>query len=110
MLDPDDVLRGQFRGISVDEAVYGDRRCIHLVGAPQDPDDFLIWPAENYDLLLDHQFGILLRFAAVVDGVVVASADLSDLVLNQAIPDEIFSEEPPGGVAWMELEESAVHG
>lgn len=108
MLDPDDLLRRQLRGVSVDDAVYADRQCLRLVGATRELGDWAIWPADTYDLLLDRQFGILLRFAAVVDGAVVASADLSDLRFNGAIPDEVFLAEPPRDVRWMELDEPSV--
>jgi hypothetical protein len=104
MLEPDDVLRRQLREVSVENAEWEKRQCFRLVGAIREIGDWAVWPADSYDLLLDRQFGILLRFAAIVDDAVIASAELSDLRFNAAIPDGLFSAEPPSGVRWLDLE------
>jgi len=104
MLEPDDVLRRQLQGVSLDNAVWEQRQCFRLVGATKETGDWVVWPADSYDLLLDREFGILLRFAAIVDDAVIASAELSHLRFNAAIPDALFSAEPPSGVRWLDPE------
>lgn len=68
------IILGQLDLEPAGMAVHAGRRCYRLQGSLTDPDDSPVWPADSYDLLLDDQAGILLRFDASSGGAPFASA------------------------------------
>ncbi len=99
MLEADHLL-SQLNVAVVGDVVHAGRTCVRLSGTLRDSDEIAIWPADSYDLYLDVEHGVLLRFAAVVDGDEAAVAVLSDTSFNIEIPDETFTRDPPNGISW----------
>jgi outer membrane lipoprotein-sorting protein len=58
-----------------------------------------LWPgADQYRLLVDREYGILLRAEALLVGDVFAGTAFTELLLDQAVPEERFVFQPPAGV------------
>jgi hypothetical protein len=58
----------------------------------------------DYEILVDRERGILLRYAAIVDGEEAGVMSVRSVRFDDPIPDEIFAYEPPVGtrIAWVE--------
>jgi outer membrane lipoprotein-sorting protein len=71
-----------------------------VAGTVRDPQpDPGLWPgADDYRLLVAREDGILLRTEALLEGEVYAGTAFTELMLNQAPPDERFVFQPPPGV------------
>jgi hypothetical protein len=59
---------------------------------------------KDYEILVDRERGILLRYAGIVDGEEAGVLSVRSVRFDEPIPDEIFAYEPPEGtrVAWVE--------
>ncbi len=65
------------------------------------------WPgADEYELLVEREHGILLRAEALLDGKTYARTEFTELILNQTIPDERFVFQIPDGVPVYDLGDS----
>lgn len=59
-----------------------------------------LWPgADQYRLLVEREHGILLRAEALLAEHVFAATTFTDLTLDQDVPDERFTFQPPEGVS-----------
>ena len=58
-----------------------------------------LWPgADGYELRVDAQRGALLRAAARIDGEEFTFKEITSVVFDEALPDELFRFKPPPGV------------
>jgi hypothetical protein len=98
MLDPAPLL-GSLRLHVVGSAEELGRQADVVQGTVRDPQpDPGLWPgADQYRLLVDRQYGILLRAEALLAGEVYAGTAFTELVLDQPIPEERFVLQVPRG-------------
>lgn len=94
MIDAEQVL-GLMKVEPAGTAVHAERDCFRLVGSLVDPDDFPIWPAVSYDLLLDSEFGILLRFEASSADTRIAGAEFMNVRFGTVIERDVFELSAP---------------
>lgn len=79
------------------QAACAGRVGLRAVGRPRSVSNDVLWPgADRYDLLVDQPAGILLRAAAVLDGVEYASHEVTEIVFDEQLPDDMFALLPPG--------------
>jgi outer membrane lipoprotein-sorting protein len=81
-------------------ATYLERDALRVAAvcnsaAPRTP--FLWEGVTTYELAVDRERGILLRYAALVDNKEVATISVESVVLDQAIPDSAFEFDIPAG-------------
>lgn len=58
-----------------------------------------LWPgADQYELHVDAERGVLLRAAARMDGEEFAFKEITSVVFDETLPDELFTFKPPPGV------------
>ena len=63
--------------------------------------DFPVWPADSYEVLLDRRRGILLKYTALLDSAPYAGAEFSEVAFDVELPDDTFSvTESPDGHRW----------
>lgn len=84
----------------VSETVHAGRPAIEVRGTWEKRIDTLheayFWAtADEYRLLVDQEYGILLRYAAVIDGEEYAVSSVEEVVYDQPIPPETFVFSPP---------------
>jgi hypothetical protein len=98
MLDPA-PLPGTLRLHVVGSAEELGRQADVVQGTVRDPQpDPGLWPgADQYRLLVDRQYGILLRAEALLAGDVYAGTAFTELVLDRPIPEERFVLQVPRG-------------
>ena len=89
MIDADSIL-GKLTLEPAGMVVHAGRNCHRLSGLLIDPDDFPVWPADSYDVLLDSLMGILLRFEARSGGAAYARAEFTDVTSGRTIPADVF--------------------
>jgi hypothetical protein len=80
----------------VANAVHADRPVIQVRATYQKGKNSLheafFWAsADQYNLLVDQEYGILLRYAALLDGQEFAVASVENVVFDAPIPDEVFA-------------------
>lgn len=100
MLDPA-PLTGTLRMRVAGPAEEAGRRGDVVIGSARDPQpDPGLWPgADEYRLLVEREHGVLLRAEASLAGEVYAGTAFTELLLDQAIPDERFVFQPPAGAS-----------
>ncbi len=86
----------------VDTIHYGGRRAFRVIGVPV-PSASHRWAwwrgADSYELLVDAERGVLLRFAAVADGVEFAGHEVLEVKFDDELPEHLFRHTPrPGTV------------
>ncbi|HZC79186.1 MAG TPA: hypothetical protein VE258_15645 [Ktedonobacterales bacterium] len=98
MLDPAPLL-GTLRMHLAGSAEELGRQADVVQGTVRDPQpDPGLWPgADQYRLLVDRQYGILLRAEALLAGEVYAGTAFTELVLDRPIPEERFVLQVPRG-------------
>jgi outer membrane lipoprotein-sorting protein len=69
-------------------------RALHQPGKEVVPDRFFWEAADKYDLLVDKERGILLRYAAIVKEKAFAVATVNHATFDEPIPDNVFSFTP----------------
>ena len=84
----------------VSETVHAGRPAIEVRGTWQKRIETLhegfFWAtADEYRLLVDKEYGILLRYAAVIDGEEYAVSSVEEVIYDQPIPPETFVFSPP---------------
>jgi outer membrane lipoprotein-sorting protein len=59
---------------------------------------------DEYEVSIDQERGVILRYAGIVDGEEAGVFSVRSVRFDEAIPDEIFSYEPPDGTktVWAE--------
>ncbi len=83
-------------------AVYAGREAIRVRGVPRRKlaegiSPALLWlSADEYDLLVDAERGVLLRITASMDGAAFAGTELVRVVFDEAIPDSVLTSSGPG--------------
>lgn len=86
---------------SVGMALHGGRECFQLVGSLRDSDNFPVWPADSYEVLVDRHRGILVSFTARLGTTPFASAAFSTVAFDVELPDDTFAvSESPDGRRW----------
>jgi len=80
----------------VAEAVYANRpalqvRATYKKGKHRIHEAFFWASADEYDLLVDKEYGVLLRYAALLDGREFAVASVDQIRIDQPIPNEVFA-------------------
>jgi len=90
MIEADGILR-VLNLEPAGKVVHAARSCYRLFGSLTDPSDFPVWPADSYELLLDVQAGIMLRFEARSDGAPCANAEFTEVAYGRAIPEDAFA-------------------
>lgn len=78
------------------ETVHANRPVLRVRATYQKAKDRLheafFWAsADQYDLLVDKEYGILLRYAALLDGQEFAVASVDSVVFDAPISDEVFA-------------------
>jgi hypothetical protein len=98
MLDPAPLL-GTLRLLVVGSAEELGRQADVVQGTVRDPlPDPGLWPgADLYTLLVEKQYGILLRAEALLAGEVYAGTAFTEFVVDQPIPEERFVLQVPRG-------------
>ena len=100
MVDAEQIL-GRLSLVSTGSATHQGRECHRLVGSLRDTDDFPVWPADSYEVLLDRRRGILLKYTAMLDSVPYAGAEFSEVAFDVELPADTFSlTESPDGHRW----------
>lgn len=100
MIDAEQIL-GRLSLVSTGSATHQGRECYRLVGSLSDTDDFPVWPADSYEVLLDRRRGILLKYTAMLDSVPYAGAEFSEVAFDVELPADTFSlTESPDGHRW----------
>jgi hypothetical protein len=84
----------------VSETLYAGRPTIEVRATYQKREDTLheafFWAtADEYRLLVDQEYGILLRYAALIDEIEYAVSSVEEVIFDQPIPPEIFVFSPP---------------
>lgn len=102
MLEGDRILTELDLRVAGD-VVHAGRRCVRLLGVPTDSQQLLIWPASSYDLYLDREFGVFLRFAAALDHEILACAEFSTITFNSKVSEESFALPSTVGIEWRTL-------
>ncbi len=89
MLDASRIL-DQLTLEPLGEVTQAGRACVRLVGTHRDVEDYPVWPGDAYELRLDREFGVLLRFAARYGGAEAAVAEFGEVRFNVELPEAIF--------------------
>jgi hypothetical protein len=86
-------------------ATHAGREAIRVKAWPKDdidpnhPLSELLWAwADEYELLVDAERGSMLRVAAWIDGRQLMIREVTQVVFDETIPDDIFEFTPPPGV------------
>jgi hypothetical protein len=102
LLDPA-VLLGGLDFDQIGERLHAGRRS-HVVRATRrphgDPDEFdrhLSDGADDFELIVDAEIGVLLRMETRIDGELFAVLELSEVEFDRPFPDELFEFRPPPG-------------
>lgn len=95
LLDPAFLLASH-RLEFVGETAHTDRpalrvRATYQKGRNSIHEAFFWASADEYDLLVDQEYGILLRYAALLDGQEFAVSSVDNVVFDEPIPDEVFA-------------------
>ena len=70
-----------------------------MIGTARNDLDAVLWPgADEYDLLVDADRGILLRSVARLGGVAFAGNEFLDVTFDEDLPPDLFTFRPPAGV------------
>lgn len=98
MLDPSFLLTSHELELTA-EMVYAGRPALRARATYQKNREMLheafFWAsADAYDLLVDEEYGILLRYAALLDGQEFAAASVEQVVFDEPISDEVFAFPP----------------
>jgi hypothetical protein len=98
LLDPSPLASG-WELTLLDDCAHAGRNTLRVrarwMGAEPRP---LLWEGVNeYEILVDRERGVLLRYAGIVDGEEAGVFSVCSVRFDEAIPDEVFSFEPPEG-------------
>ncbi len=97
-LDPSFLLANHALKL-VGDAVHAGREAIQVQAVPRQGKELVLesfWiEADEYELLVDKERGILLRYSAKLDGQEYAVASAESITFDKPIPKEIFSFTPP---------------
>lgn len=98
MLDPAPILSALFLRI-VGEGRQAGRDGLRVVGTPRNDLDDVLWPgADEYDLLVDAERGILLRSVAHLGDTAYAGNEFLEVAFDEDLPPDIFTFRPAPGV------------
>lgn len=98
MLDPSPIMSALSLQATGEDRLAG-RDGLRVVGTPRNVLDDMLWPgAEAYDLLVDAERGVLLRFAARQGDAVYAATEFVELAFEEEFPADIFTLVLPSGV------------
>lgn len=80
----------------VGETIHADRpalrvRATYLKAQNRLYEGFFWASADAYDLLVDKEYGILLRYAALLDGREFAVTSVDQIRIDEPIPDDVFA-------------------
>ncbi|MGH8437386.1 MAG: hypothetical protein ACRERX_23660 [Pseudomonas sp.] len=97
LLDPSFLASWELATLG--ELKYLDRSCFRIgaVRTNATPGPVPWHWVDEYEVLVDQEVGVLLRYAGIVDGEQAASLSVRSVHFNDPIPDEVFSYEPPEG-------------
>ena len=90
MIDAEQIL-GRLDLVSTGRETDADRVGYRFAGPLRDADDFLGWPADSYEVLVDDRCGILLRYVALLDSEPFAGAVFASLAFGIELPGDTFS-------------------
>ena len=102
MLDPSSII-SEIRIESLETSTEAGREAILVSATPRHEDvqeqTEALWPgADAYQLAVDAAYGILLRVRAMRKGTLLGEDHISDVRINEPIPDDVFTFVPPPGV------------
>ena len=114
MLDPSVIIPG----LSMEplgRRVHAGRDAVAVRGLPRPlhteragPE---LWPgADEYELLVDAERGVLLRHAAGMDGEEFAGNEITSVVFDEVLLDDVFTFTPPPGVKVRAVRPSRIPG
>jgi outer membrane lipoprotein-sorting protein len=92
-------LAGGWELAVLDERMHAGRNAVRVratrIGAAS---RLGVWNyIDQYEILVDAERGILLRYAGIVDGEEAGVMSVRSVRFDEPIPDEVFSDEPPKG-------------
>ena len=97
-LDPVRLL-GELSFAVTGEDVQAGQVAFRARAIPRDRDARGLWSgADDYDVLIDRQRGVLLRATARVQGREFAGSEVLDITYDEELPDDTFRLELPPGV------------
>ena len=101
MLDPHRII-SEIRIERLDSTTIAGRQAFLVTASPRKlPGEQaeVLWPgADVYQLAVDAACGILLRVRAMRKGALLGEDHISDVRINEPIPDDVFTFVPPPGV------------
>ena len=94
LLDPSFLLTSHHLEPTADSVHIGREavqvRAVYQKGQDYIPEAFFWATADEYHLLIDKEYGILLRYAAILDGAEYAVSSVKHVVFDALIPAETF--------------------
>src|SRR5439155_2405394 len=75
---------------------HAQRPALRVIGKPRNETQDVIWPgADEYELLVHDERGVLLRSVGYLDGAPYASIEFLDVAFDEQFPADTFTFLPP---------------